>query len=647
MKRTAIITLFLFVSVTVFSRQTDKLYPAPRDDKWGYIDKTGVMVIEPRFLTAGEFTEGLAPVRENGTYGYIDRTGTFIISPKYDLAYPFRNGLATVYKEGKPFVIDKKERVLPEAEYKAIRGHSFDVTITETRRYGLIDISGQLIADTAFKMIGSFVDGLAVVTGPDLEKGVIDSSGHWIVPFGRYKEIKDFQNGFTKAELIPGDDDEEWKDDEVIIDRTGRERFTIPAKVYSFGYYHEGFFDGLAIADFYSIDVTKKKVWSSNERNSFKGAVDTNGKIVFKDPGWDKLTPFRFNRAFAQDTHNQWRMIDRTGKQVGERLFMDVLFDNYHPDPDDLFTGGKAFVKIAEGWVAIDTNGTILAKPMHEDKVDFGQMIRKGDMIFLQKDISVENKNYSYSYGFWDTRNDVIVKPTYHDIAMDTEGEELIYAMKDGKVIYLSPSGKKIWEQEDTGEQNAFLNIDHMNRGYYYASSKYKKELAGSGGWGGSSNGSKTISQPGKKNVDSLQVFIDESAETKWAEKYEGIKLYVTNFSNDTLFFDAQDSRLYLKLQARDTHGDWKDIEYLPGSWCGNSYHTLFLATKEQWEFAIPVYQGEFKTRIRAGLSYKTNADAKDDKIIYSNEIEGTINPGQLWNRQAYYSKGLMDPYRD
>jgi len=37
--------------------------PVSRDSKFGYIDKTGKMVIEPQFEIAREFSDGLASVR--------------------------------------------------------------------------------------------------------------------------------------------------------------------------------------------------------------------------------------------------------------------------------------------------------------------------------------------------------------------------------------------------------------------------------------------------------------------------------------------------------------------------------------------------------------------------------------------------------
>ncbi len=51
--------------------------------KWGYIDKTGKIVIQPQFSQAGTFSEGLATVAiENGTkknYVMIDKTGKIVI----------------------------------------------------------------------------------------------------------------------------------------------------------------------------------------------------------------------------------------------------------------------------------------------------------------------------------------------------------------------------------------------------------------------------------------------------------------------------------------------------------------------------------------------------------------------------------------
>ncbi|HUU50204.1 MAG TPA: WG repeat-containing protein, partial [Nitrospinota bacterium] len=66
--------------------------------KWGYIDKTGKIVIKPEFYRVWPFSDGLAAVyvKEKEKWGYIDKTGKVVIEPKFDWASRFSEGLARV-----------------------------------------------------------------------------------------------------------------------------------------------------------------------------------------------------------------------------------------------------------------------------------------------------------------------------------------------------------------------------------------------------------------------------------------------------------------------------------------------------------------------------------------------------------------------
>ena len=64
--------------------------------KWGYIDKSGKVVIEPQFDSADDFSEGLAKVKKDGKRGYIDKIGKVVIEPQFDEVWDFSEGLATV-----------------------------------------------------------------------------------------------------------------------------------------------------------------------------------------------------------------------------------------------------------------------------------------------------------------------------------------------------------------------------------------------------------------------------------------------------------------------------------------------------------------------------------------------------------------------
>ena len=70
------------------------------DDRWGFVDKSGNMVIDSEFAYATCFIEGLARVGvqqpEGILYGFIDTTGDMVIEPQYGNAGPFSEGLSAV-----------------------------------------------------------------------------------------------------------------------------------------------------------------------------------------------------------------------------------------------------------------------------------------------------------------------------------------------------------------------------------------------------------------------------------------------------------------------------------------------------------------------------------------------------------------------
>jgi predicted esterase len=78
--------------------------------RYGYVDKTGETVIEPKFTQANDFSEGLARVQVGGKaqgmiggkYGYIDKSGQFVVERKFDWAEDFSEGLGCVKVGGRP-----------------------------------------------------------------------------------------------------------------------------------------------------------------------------------------------------------------------------------------------------------------------------------------------------------------------------------------------------------------------------------------------------------------------------------------------------------------------------------------------------------------------------------------------------------------
>lgn len=67
---------------------------------------------ELRFDNNGEFRGGLAPVAIDDKWGYIDMTGKMVIEPKFDTAEEFHYGTALVELNGKVLRIDKQGNII-------------------------------------------------------------------------------------------------------------------------------------------------------------------------------------------------------------------------------------------------------------------------------------------------------------------------------------------------------------------------------------------------------------------------------------------------------------------------------------------------------------------------------------------------------
>lgn len=65
---------------------------------WLYINSQGKELIRPFIFDNGPdyFQEGLARFVRDNKFGYFDQTGKIVIAPQFDFAYPFENGQAKV-----------------------------------------------------------------------------------------------------------------------------------------------------------------------------------------------------------------------------------------------------------------------------------------------------------------------------------------------------------------------------------------------------------------------------------------------------------------------------------------------------------------------------------------------------------------------
>ena len=69
--------------------------------KWGFVDNTGKLVIDPQYEGANSFNIGLGAICIDGAWGYINTKGTIRIECQFEDCQPFAsNGIAAVKENG-------------------------------------------------------------------------------------------------------------------------------------------------------------------------------------------------------------------------------------------------------------------------------------------------------------------------------------------------------------------------------------------------------------------------------------------------------------------------------------------------------------------------------------------------------------------
>lgn len=97
----------------------------------------------------------------------------------------------------------------------------------------------------------------------------------------------------------------------------------------------------------------------------------------------------------------------------------------------------------------------------------------------------------------------------------------------------------------------------------------------------------------------------------------KGFVLHLANAGPKEVWFRAGDSNLLGYLEAKDSRGVWRPIEYKPWYTCGNSYHRVQLPAGMGWSFEREVPTGDLKTSVRWRFT-------GPDELI-SNEVASTI----------------------
>ncbi|HEV2801935.1 MAG TPA: WG repeat-containing protein [Pyrinomonadaceae bacterium] len=324
------VKLFILISLMMFAGAAfaaGRTFPAPATEedetelfpiyergKVGYIDRTGKIVIEPRFDFGdvefrGSFTDKhffsmeLAAVAEcSGAnrrckFGFIDRSGKFVVPPVFDNVQPFSfEGLAAVKTDG---------------------------------RWGFIDRAGQLVIALQFVEAEPFRDGFARAMLHGGRKVLVNRQGKFLrTPPG----MQDL--GLPSHKRVAVKIRGKWG----FIDTSGnlviRPRFEPVLNDYGEDDYVGEFASDLAA-------VMLKGRW---------GYVNTEGRLVIP-PKFYRAEPFRdISVSIAAEALSSWGVINKTGDFVSRRRFY-AMHD---------FSEDAAAAQVGDKWGFVDREGRLL-----------------------------------------------------------------------------------------------------------------------------------------------------------------------------------------------------------------------------------------------------------------------------------------------
>jgi|GEM_PF-788434 len=343
--------------------------PESNQLRFGFINASGKWAVEPEFSDAKSFSEGLAAVKVGDKYGYIDQLGKMTIAPQFDDAFGFSQGLAKVVVNGFCGFIDKTGNRVVEPRFYKAEGFSEDLALLcDTSRCGYVDRTGKIVIEQIFDDAKSFREGLAPV-----KKG---TKWRYINKDGTYLNSDEFDQAaqFSEGLGVVG----------VI-----KTNFHNP---------HFGGYSGTAMA---------------------YGFIDTTGRyliepsILHAEPFSNGLSLISVPRSLLRgDLFGEMRdyvFVDKYGRQVSRR-FKNALS----------FNDGLALVSDAD-WVGfIDTKGRLA---MRFDSSDWLHRHHLPDQ---------PKTNDGMRYGFINKSGEYLIKPRYNAASPFSGGLALV----DGSGLY-------------------------------------------------------------------------------------------------------------------------------------------------------------------------------------------------------------------
>jgi len=127
------------------------------EQKWGFVNKEGMVIINPQFSKVGDFSNGRCAVKnEDGEYGYIDKKGKIIINHQFTQASPFHNNKAIVSSDSKAGLIDEAGKYVVNPQFEEMIYDGDKYMIKQDNKWGWCNDEGTIIINPQFEKASNF-----------------------------------------------------------------------------------------------------------------------------------------------------------------------------------------------------------------------------------------------------------------------------------------------------------------------------------------------------------------------------------------------------------------------------------------------------------------------------------------------------------
>ncbi|HET9326409.1 MAG TPA: WG repeat-containing protein [Candidatus Eisenbacteria bacterium] len=164
--------------------ETTAIVAVESHGKWGFVDRRG-LPLPRRFDEVGAFSEGMAPVRQGLLWGFVNTLGVIAVPLNFDAVGDFLGGCAIVSQSLGYGLIDYEGLFVVKPRFEALRPadsvfHDNRALFTLFGKNGYVSRAGTIAIPAMFDAASPFSEGLAAVTRGG-RTGYVDTSGRMVI----------------------------------------------------------------------------------------------------------------------------------------------------------------------------------------------------------------------------------------------------------------------------------------------------------------------------------------------------------------------------------------------------------------------------------------------------------------------------------